>query len=259
MEERYRLVFRGEVLEGQHRAVVKQRLLAALKLKADAAEQLFSGKTIVLKRDTDTKTAARLQAVFKTAGARLRVLAVETSQSTAQDKPQAPVSESSGVPDAASPTTTLESSSAKKNAKGGLDLLPVGSDLLTQDERTVPATSKVSVDHISVAQAGGNLEIIADTPPPTMPDTSHLTVAEPGVNLLEKLVEKAVDQLIERIATDFELLDVGVPLADAVHAVEPEVDMERIQFDVAAVGSELSVPSKRTTPKAPDTAHITLE
>ena len=73
-EERYRLVFRGELLDGQHPAVVKKRLEERLKLQPERLEQLFTGKPVVLKQAADTRTAARFQAAFKGAGARLRVL-----------------------------------------------------------------------------------------------------------------------------------------------------------------------------------------
>ena len=73
----YNLVFRGEVLEGQHRAVVAKRLAALLKLDPGKAGALFSGKAIVLKRNAPKAVAARYQAAFRKAGARLRVMAAE--------------------------------------------------------------------------------------------------------------------------------------------------------------------------------------
>jgi len=73
----YNLVFRGEVLEGQHRAVVAKRLAALLKLEPGKAGALFSGKAIVLKRNAPKAVAARYQAAFRKAGARLRVMAAE--------------------------------------------------------------------------------------------------------------------------------------------------------------------------------------
>ena len=38
MDERYRLIFRGEILDGQHRAVVKRRLTELLDLKEQARQ-----------------------------------------------------------------------------------------------------------------------------------------------------------------------------------------------------------------------------
>ena len=74
MEERYRLVFRGELLEGQHRAVVKRRLTELMQLSEVQVEKLFSGAPVVLRSDVDRKTAAKYQTLFKQAGGRLQVL-----------------------------------------------------------------------------------------------------------------------------------------------------------------------------------------
>ena len=51
MDERFRLVFRGEILEGQHRAVVKRRLTDLLKLSEAQLDKLFSGNPVTIKRD----------------------------------------------------------------------------------------------------------------------------------------------------------------------------------------------------------------
>ncbi|MCH2099047.1 MAG: DUF805 domain-containing protein, partial [Pseudomonadales bacterium] len=58
----YNLVFRGEVLEGQHRAVVAKRLATLLKIDPGKAGTLFSGRAIVLKRNASKAVAAKYQA-----------------------------------------------------------------------------------------------------------------------------------------------------------------------------------------------------
>ena len=77
MDDVYRLIFRGEVLQGQHPSVVKKRLAKSLKLDEAQSEELFAGQPVVLKREADTKTAAKFQALFKEAGGRLRLMPVE--------------------------------------------------------------------------------------------------------------------------------------------------------------------------------------
>jgi len=72
-EERFRLVFRGELLEGHREASVRSRLAAALGLEADRAASLFSGRPVVVKRDVDRATAVRYREVCREAGAHLRV------------------------------------------------------------------------------------------------------------------------------------------------------------------------------------------
>ena len=82
MDERYRLIYRGEILDGQHRAVVKRRLTELLKLGDAQVEKLFAGQPVVLKRDVDRATAARYQALFKKAGGRLRVTAEAAAEAS---------------------------------------------------------------------------------------------------------------------------------------------------------------------------------
>ena len=65
MSEQFRLVFAGEINQGQHAAVVKKRLGAVLKLDTERMDVLFSGKSVVVKKVTDIATAARYQAAFK--------------------------------------------------------------------------------------------------------------------------------------------------------------------------------------------------
>src|SRR6478672_4935430 len=96
MSERYRLVFRGEVLEGQHKAVVKQRLGAALKVEGERLDAMFTGKAVTIRKDADTDTAARFQIAFKRAGARLRVMPV-ASESEAEPAPPQPVAAEDGA------------------------------------------------------------------------------------------------------------------------------------------------------------------
>ena len=61
MDERFKLIFRGEVLDGQHPAVVKKRLQALMKVSDERADTLFAGKPVVLRKDADTATAARFK------------------------------------------------------------------------------------------------------------------------------------------------------------------------------------------------------
>jgi hypothetical protein len=73
-EQRYRLVFRGEILADQHPAVVRKRLGEALRVGDEALERLFSGRNVVVRKEANAEDAARLQAAFKKAGCRLRVV-----------------------------------------------------------------------------------------------------------------------------------------------------------------------------------------
>ena len=110
MDEKYRLVFRGELLDGQHRAVVKRRLAERLKLDDAQVEKLFSGDPVIVKRDADKKTAATYQAVFKQAGGLLRVQPVVAAGT---DAPARSEVSSQGAPE---PAPAAESPRASREA-----------------------------------------------------------------------------------------------------------------------------------------------
>ena len=114
MSEVYKLLFRAEVLDGQHKAVVKKRLSEAMKLSDAQAERLFTGDPVVIKKLANKELAARYQAVFKKAGARLRVV------------PLASATESDGTARAATPSGDEVSMATSADT---LTLMPLGNVL----------------------------------------------------------------------------------------------------------------------------------
>lgn len=197
MSERYRLLFRGEVHEGQHPAVVKKRLGQALKLDDERLETLFSGKAVILKRDADPPTAARYQALFKNSGARLRILAV--------DKP-------ADVPDERRP-------SADSGSRASLELLPPRSDVLRAEER--PGVEPVNVDVSHIGLQGAVFDLPDDVPAdePEGPDVSHLSVADVGAKLSP--AGAAPTPSIDVDGVVFEVAEVGTTMDQRPRSAAP--------------------------------------
>lgn len=196
MADSYKLVFRGEVLQGQHPAVVRKRLAEAGSFSDDQLDKLFSGRPVVVKRDADTAVAARVQSMFRNAGARLRVLPADDEASAA----------------------------------GGLQVLPPGSELLHENERTVHAPRAVDTSALSLE--GASFTVAQAPPAPPAPDVSHLSMAEPGSNLSGS--------------------------ESARSAGEPSEPVPDPQFEVAPAGSVLGQDESRKEPAAPDTSHLSL-
>jgi hypothetical protein len=151
MSDVYRLVFRGEVLDGQHPAVVRKRLAQAADFDDGVLDKLFSGRPVVLKHAADTATAARFQALFKKAGARLRVLPVETDDE------------------------------ATEPSDDELQLLPAGADILRDDERSPWQPREIDTHVLALEDA--RITVAQEPPAAAGPDVSHLTMAEIGVDL----------------------------------------------------------------------------
>jgi hypothetical protein len=152
MSDTYKLLFRGEVLEGQHPAVVRRRLGEVLGLDEPRLERLFGGQPVVVRAEADADTATRLQALFRKAGARLRVVAVPPAEPAESAQPSGPAFDP--------------------------ELLPVGSDVLRDDEREPWCPREIDTDHLAL-QDPAQLVIDAGPPPPPPPDTSRFRLLEP--------------------------------------------------------------------------------
>ncbi len=239
MDERYRLVFRGEILEGQHKAVVKRRLTELLKLDDARLAKLFSGKPIVLKRDVDRNTAARYQALFKEAGGQLRVQQESPTGNDAADAPAGP-----------SPVAKAAAPEAAQNP----ERVPLAERL--GDAAETPTGKGFAA--IAAEIDAPDFEVINTyLPPPGAPrteiDAPEYEIAEVGVRLREP-VEAPLAQVAE---VDFELAEVGSDLLlDRPAAVV--TDIAAIDFELAEVGADIGPAPLPVTVQAPDISHLAL-
>jgi hypothetical protein len=208
MSERFQLMFRGEILDGQHKAVVKKRLAQLLNIVDDRVQGLFAGEPVVIKKDVDRATAARYQDEFKKAGARLRV---------------------TGDADAAA------------------DPADTPSDVFSDAD--------ASGEDPTIADPGAMMSDADDEPPPAAPDTSHLSVAETGSDLLEE--EHRAEEVVLDVDPDFDLAAPGADMGQiTTEAMDVEIDPD---FTVAPPGADMDESEKSAPPAPPDTAHINLE
>ena len=144
----YDIHFSGELMPGAQQQAVRARIQEMFKLTDQAADQLFSGRTIAIKRNLDHDQAVRIRDAFRQAGAQVQLV------------------ERSGEPDEAPANT-------------GLSLAPV-------DDRPLepaPEIEPPSIDISSLSLIAGEEWTLEDceTPPPpvSIPDISHLQILEP--------------------------------------------------------------------------------
>lgn len=226
MADQYRLVFTGEVVDGQHPAVVKKRLSAAFKLDDERAEVLFSGAAVVVKKAADEATATRYQRLFDKVGARLQVTPIEAVQAEAFGSSVADAGSDPSAPSAQAAQASGGTETSKVDT-GGVDMtvLPAGADLLTEAER--PQIPRVEID------------------------TDHLKTQ--GV----VFVSEASETQIEAPDVDhIELAELGAPLSDAEG--HPLTDLLEVNFDLAELGADLDTTERTRPPPAPDTSHIEI-
>lgn len=177
MSELYRLIFRGEVLEGQHAAVVRRKLGQLLSIDEVRLDRLFSGQPVVVKADADAESAARYQGLFRKAGARLRVAPMPVQAADAAAPPAVAAKPSMAAPpahlDAPAPALAPDT-----RADSGFDpeLLPVGSDVLREDEREPWEPREIDTAHLALQAQDAPLP--DSPPPPSPPDTSRLSLLD---------------------------------------------------------------------------------
>jgi len=247
MSDQYRLVYSGEVLQGQHPAVVKKRLAAVLKLSDERADVLFCGKPVVVKKTIDKENAARYQAVFEKAGAQLRVL---------------PLDEGNAALPAETPPESNAPAQAGQAAPGGdsaaaddLQVLPVGADMLTSDERAQVPDVDIDTSHLSVQGAVFNVDEPVEELPG--PNVDHITLAELGAQIGNS---NPGDIVVAEVDVDFSLAEAGAIIGE-VDAAPPAaaVDMNAVNFEVAEPGADMDTSEKAPPPPPPDTSHLQID
>ena len=240
MTDTYRLVFRGEVIEGQHPAVVRKRLAMALKLDDERVQSLFTGNPVVIRKSVDHETAAKFQAVFKKAGARLRVQAVAETD--------APASEGRAAAATSTPTDVAASGASPEE----WIVLPAGSYVLEPDEREPFVPRQIDTSHFALVKmkAFAAAELEREKQEIKAPEFEVLPVgarigdARPSTPVLTPVVE-------------FELAEVGAFLGSEIEAMEVTLPANP-DFVLAEPGVLILDAPRRPTPKAPDTSHLSV-
>ena len=225
-EARYDILFAGETLGGTDRNTVADNLGRLFKATPETVARLMGGGTHVLKRGTDHETALKYESAMHRAGARaiLREAASEGASPAPAQSPAAP---------AAAPVRTATAQPARAAteavAASGFSLAPPGADVLAPHERH--AVQAVTVDTSGISIASVFMTEPTENRPPLRPapDTSHITIAPPGADLL-----------------------------DGQHAPPPPPPPDTAGLSLAAPGERLAPEDERPPVALPDLEGITL-
>jgi len=269
----YDIYFQGEALEGFDIDLVKQNMAKLFQANAQTLAALFSGKTVLLKKDLGKDDAVKYQTLLKKAGAKIiikarRVEAPATSPSAQAGTRPAPQTSSPlqatakpaaahtpTEPTKAPLTASVSAGPAAPVTAPSWSLSPPGSDLLKPEERHEAAPVQVDISALSVA-APSPLPSAQKNAPPPPPDTSSISIAAVGTTLGTGERERLLAQAIVP-DVDFDIAEVGARLADeSIEIPLPEPDLS--QLSLAAVGSRLAEVSKEPPPKAPDISHLSV-
>lgn len=274
----YDIYFQGEALEGFDINLVKQNVGKLFQANAQTLTTLFSGKTVLLKKDLGKDDALKYQTLLKKAGAKIVIKARRVDMPAATSaqpaaQPQAvakpvtpgnipPAHDSAPARAPSAPPTASVSNAAPAMASPGetkgsapsWSLSPAGTELLQPDERHEVAPVQVDISALSVAALSPLPQIQKAVPPP--PDTSSISIAAVGTVLGTGERDRVNAQAIVP-DVDFDVADVGARLMEESISIPlPEPDLS--QLSLAEVGTRLGPQSKEPPPNAPDTSHLSV-
>jgi len=129
-EERFKILFRGDIAEGHRRDEVRDKLVETFGLKVETVETLLDGQTATLKKNLDREGALKFKQAFENTGAICYIRPMDDSMATSAPKPPSrPVSEP--APPVSSPRsepqafTVVDSATAESEPEPTLDI-PAG-------------------------------------------------------------------------------------------------------------------------------------
>ena len=138
MASKYKIVFRGDIVPGHAMADVRERLQDLFRLDDAAIAKLFSGRPVAIRKNLDEATACKWCEVLEKAGAIAEAVADESAPAD------------TGAPHP-------ESSDTGETPVYGLQVEPVGADVLKPSERTPAAEQEIAVPELSVDEVGADV------------------------------------------------------------------------------------------------------
>lgn len=162
-DERYDLMFSGELVPGFELAQVKKNLQQLFRLDEHKINALFSGKSIPLKKGVDADAANKYRVAMKKAGARVDlVLVAEPPSAPAKPEPSAPTRPAAPGGNGGLTTVLGAQPVPAKTPRPPIDapdfgLSAPGAELLSPHERTSVEPLDLDISHLSVAPQQGHL------------------------------------------------------------------------------------------------------
>lgn len=135
------------------------------------------------------------------------------------------------------------------------DVLPPGSNILKDSERSEFVVADIDISDINLASMF-DIPETNDTPPPPAPDVSHISTAAVGSDLSDGIHKEPVPEApsVDHIS----VAETGADLQDIYDDI-PDIPPDTDHISLAAPGSSLDQIKKEEAPKVPDISHIKLE
>lgn len=180
MSNTFEVVFSGEVIDGYDAAETRAKIGKLFNADEAKIARLFSGSSIVIKKNLDQATANKYLGAFKNAGA---VAIVRDAAEVEEITAAAPPASETSAP--ASPNTANSAASIFEHSG------EASAHLRAAPKAQVELDSNPDLSELSLRESTGNLvEPSEETPEPVI-DTSEFTLAATGTDLAEKKDEPA--------------------------------------------------------------------
>jgi len=201
----YAIVFNGDLVDGFELDSVKSQLTKLLHADPSKIEKLFSGKNVVIKRTANKDEAIKYGTVLRRAGADVKVKVIKPAQSPPHKKERAlDLAPNQGylfdaMPPAEDPHLDLSEYSLAAN--DGTPLIPekhyeradinlAALSVAENDGRPLAepkqVIEKVIAPNFGLDVVGATLETLKETVELLNPDTSALSIAATGADILSE-------------------------------------------------------------------------
>ena len=179
MSNTFEVVFNGEVIEGFDPAETRAKIGKLFNADEAKIARLFSGNSIVIKKNLDEATANKYLGAFKNAGANAIVRDAAAIESTAP----APVAETAPTP---KPASAAPASTQTATSSGGDFFEHSGeasAHLTAAPKPQVELDSNPDLSDLSLREGAGNLIDPSTAAPEANIDTSEFSLASTGTTL----------------------------------------------------------------------------
>jgi pyruvate/2-oxoglutarate dehydrogenase complex dihydrolipoamide acyltransferase (E2) component len=250
MEPLYDIYFTGQLIADIDATQAQKNLAVLFKTTPEKVAHIFSGKPHALKRGIDKAGALKYKAALHKAGMMVAFKAHQASNektpAAAETKP-----ETSSTQAEAAPVQT-----AATQASNTLNLAPTGSDILSASEKKAFIEADIDTSAIKMVSAFMTIESEEKQQPPA-PNTSHITVASVGEDLLIDKPEPPPPLPLD--IDDIELAPAGSPL-DELHDDRPPLNPDTSALSIAPTGADiLEGVTKKPAPPPPNTDHLSAD
>jgi hypothetical protein len=246
----YDIYFTGELVEGIDANTAKTNLANLFKTSPESVAKLFNGKPQALKRGVDKTEALKYKTALHKAGLLVAFKAHQTTSTSESVENHS----STQHQDSYSETSASVATANHRNETADWSIAAVGSNLLNDNERASVKAIAIDTSNIKLVSVFSNPEPEPKAVPPA-PNTSHLTLAAAGENLL---VDKPPVPAPTLNLDNLSLAPPGTELEQLHNDIAP-LNPDISALSLAAAGTDiLEGQVKKTPPPPPNTEHLSV-